>query len=240
MIVKNSLLNSNYIIYQNDDWFKFSIDSVLLCNFVTLNLRCKNIMDLCCGNAAIAIMLSLKCNAKIYGLELQKCVYDLGIRSVKENKMDKKIELINGDFKDISSFFSSDFFDTVVCNPPYFNTSNNGYFNFNDVKKIARHEINFSLDDLFSCVFYLLKTGGNFAMVHRSDRFVEIINKLKKYHLEPKKIQFIYPKFSKNSDLFLIECSKYGKSGLKILPSLFLHNEDGSYFDNIRQMFDLK
>ena len=239
MIVKNSLLNSKYIIYQNDDWFKFSIDSVLLCNFVSLNLRCKNIMDLCCGNAAIAMMLSLKCNAKIFGIELQKCVYDLGVKSIIDNKMDKRIELFNNDIKNISNYFSADFFDTVVCNPPYFNTSVDGFLNFNDIKTIARHEVNFSLDDLFSCVFYLLKTGGNFAMVHRSDRLIEIIAKLKKYHLEPKKIQFIYPKLSKNSDLFLIECTKNGKSGLKILPGLILHNDDGSYFDNIRQMFDL-
>ena len=239
MIVKNSLLNSKYVIYQDDDWFKFSVDSVLLCNFVTLNLKCKNIMDLCCGNGAIAMMLSLKSKAKIYGIELQKCVYDLGIKSIIENKMDKNIELINDNFKNVSDHFSSDYFDTVVCNPPYFNTIDNGYFNSNDVKKIARHEINFSLDDLFSCVFYLLKNGGNFAMVHRTDRFIEIIEKLRKYKLEPKKIQFIIPKNSKNSDLFLIECTKNGKCGLKVLPDLILHNNDGTYCDNIRKMYDL-
>ena len=239
MIVKNSLLNSNYVIYQDDDWFKFSIDSVLLCNFVTLNLKCKKIMDLCCGNGAIAMMLSLKSRAEIYGVELQKCVFDLAIKSIIDNKMDKRINFINDDFKNLSNYFSADTFDTVVCNPPYFNTFDNGFFNYNDVKKFARHEINFSLDDLFSCVFYLLKTGGNFAMVHRTNRFIEIIEKLKQYKLEPKKIQFVFPKDSKNSDLCLIECTKNGKSGLKVLPNLILHNSDGSYCDNIRKLFDL-
>ena len=104
MIVKNSLLNSNYVIYQNDEWFKFSIDSVLLCNFVSLNLKCKKIMDLCCGNAAIAMMLSLKSKADIHGLELQKCVFDLGIKSINENSMNDRIKLINGDLKNINDF----------------------------------------------------------------------------------------------------------------------------------------
>ena len=43
MKVRNRLLNfKNKIIYQNDDYFAFSLDSVLLANFVTINLRDKN------------------------------------------------------------------------------------------------------------------------------------------------------------------------------------------------------
>ena len=65
----------------------------------------------------------------------------------------------------------------------------------------------------------------------------EIIEKFKKYGIEPKKIQFIYPKDNKNSDLFLIEGVKNGKVGLKILPNLVLHNDDGTYKENVRDLF---
>ena len=239
MIVKNSLLNSKYIIYQNDEWFKFSIDSVLLANFVTVNLKCKKVMDFACGNGAVAMLLSFRTKAIIDGIELQKCVYDLGVLSVKENMMDKQINLINGDICNIGHFYSPDSFDTVVCNPPYFNTKFDGYYNSNDIKKIARHEVCLNLDDLLSSAFYILKNGGNLAMVHRSERFIDIIAKLREYHFEPKKIQFIYPKDGKDSDLFLIEATKNGKVGLKILPGLVLHNADGSYCDNIRKLYDL-
>ena len=58
------------------------------------------------------------------------------------------------------------------------------------------------LDTILKQAFYLLKTGGIFAMVHRTERFSEILEKMKKYHLEPKRIQFIYPKEGKDSDLF--------------------------------------
>ena len=239
MIVKNSLLNSDYIIYQNDDWFKFSLDSVLLANFVSLNLRCKRIMDLACGNGAISMLLSLKTNAMIEGIELQECVYNLGVKSINENGMNNQINLINGDIKNIFSLYHADSFDTVISNPPYFNTGSDGFYNFNEVKKIARHEICLNLDDLFSAAFYLLKSGGNFAMVHRSERLIEIIEKLKYYKLEPKRIQFICPKKGRNSDLFLIESTKYGNSGIKVLPEVIIHNDDGSYCDNISHMFNL-
>ena len=237
MKVKNRLLNFDKVIYQDDDWFKFSIDSVLLINFVTINLRCRKIIDLCCGNAPIPMLLSYRTNACIDGIELQKCVYDLGVESIKENDLGRQINLINEDIRNIRNIFSSDSYDTVVCNPPYFKTSLEGYFNNNSVKSIARHEVMVTLDDIVKSASYLLKTGGNFAMVHRSDRFVEILDCLKKYRLEPKRIQFIYPKRNYNSDLFLVEATKNGKSGLKILPSIVVHNDDDSYTEGVRKLF---
>ena len=76
MIVKNRLLNyKNTYIYQNDEWFKFSLDSVLLVNFATIRLNDKKILDLCSGNAPIPMLLTFKTKAKIYGVELQSEIY---------------------------------------------------------------------------------------------------------------------------------------------------------------------
>lgn len=237
MKVKNRLLDYKYYIYQDDEFFKFSLDSVLLVNFVTLNLRCKKLIDLACGNAPMAMILSLKCKADIYGIELQKCIYDLGVESLMENNLSDRIKLINGDVRNIGNYFSSDSFDTVVCNPPYFVDNDKNMINDNDVKAIARHEITLNIDDVLKASKYLLKSGGNLAIVHRTDRFIEIIMKFREYGFEPKKVQFIYPKVNKNSDLFLLEAVKNGKVGLKVLPNLIIHNEDGSYKDNIRELF---
>ena len=236
MKVKNRLLDTDLIIYQDDDWFKFSLDSVLLVRFVTLNLSSKNIIDLCCGNAPIPMFLSFITKANIFGIELQECIYNLGFKSIKENKLEDRINLKCGDIKNIDKYYDSESFDTVICNPPYFNTSSDKHLNNNDIKAIARHEIMLDLDGLFKTVFYLLKNGGNFAMIHRTERLIEILDILKKYRLEPKKIQFIYPKNNKNSDLFMIEVKKNGNSGLKVLPSIIVHNDDGSYTDSVKEM----
>ena len=238
MIVKNRLLNFDAVIYQDDDWFKFSLDSLLLVNFVTINLRCKKIMDFACGNAPIPMLLSYKTKAKIFGVELQKCIYNLGVRSVKENSMDEQIVLLNADVREIGDYFSSDSFDIVVCNPPYFKVNGNGdYLSENKIKRIARHEINLNLDDILIGARYLLKNGGVFAMVHRSERLIEIITKMRSYNIEPKKIQFVYAKASKNSEIVLIEGVKNGKGGIKVLPGLVVSNDDGSYTLEVKKMF---
>ena len=237
MIVKNRLLNFDGIIYQNDEWFKFSLDSVLLVNFVTLNLRCKKIIDLATGNAPIPMLLFYKTKANIDGIELQNCVYKLACKSIYDNDMNDRIKVINGDVRKISDYYSSDIYDTVLCNPPYFKTKIDGYVNDNEVKMKARHELILEVDDVLRAARYLLKNGGNFAMVHRSERFIEIITKLKNYNLEPKKVRFVYPRKGKNSDLFLIEAVKNGNSGLKVMEPLIIHNDDGSYTDEVSSMF---
>lgn len=238
MKVKNRLLNfGDSIIYQDDDYFSFSLDSVLLANFVTLKLRDKKILDLCTGNAPIPMLLSFKTKAKIYGLELQEEIFELGKASIIENKMDKQIELFLGDVKNSSDIFDSEFFDVITCNPPYFEYCENSLINCNYVKTVARHEIKVNLEDIVKNASYLLKNGGTFAMVHRPDRLIAIIDIFKKYRIEPKKIRLVHPKGDALANILLIEGIKNGKSGLKILPSLISHNVDGSYNEEIRLMF---
>ena len=238
MKVKNRLLNfTGKYIYQNDDYFAFSLDSVLLANFVTLKLSDKKIVDFCSGNGPIPMLMSFRTKARIFGVELQKEIYDMGYDSIIENRMDKQIEFINGDVKNISNFIDAESMDVVTCNQPYFKYQENSLVNDNNVKTIARHEVRLKLEDVIKASRYVLKNGGTFAMVHRPDRMIEIINLMQKYGIEPKKIRLVYPKIGKDANILLIEGIKNGKTGLKIMSPLYTHNEDGSYVDEVRLMF---
>ena len=168
MIVKNRLLNfKDTYIYQDDDWFKFSLDSVLLVNFATIRLNDKKILDLCSGNAPIPMLLTFKTKAKIYGVELQKEIYELGIKSIIENNMNEQITFINDDVKNIDKRFDNDSLDLILCNPPYFKFKKDSNINSNIVKSIARHEIKIDLDSIIKNSSYLLKNGGNCTSFHQ-------------------------------------------------------------------------
>ena len=239
MKVKNRLLNYNdLVIMQNTDWFSFSLDSVLLPNFVTINKNIENIIDFCTGNAPIPLILSTKTNAKIYGVELQKEIYELAVKTIKLNNLENKIEIINDDIKNLSNYFETEFFDIITCNPPYFKYSKNSNINKNKIKTIARHEVYINLNIIFSIAKKILKNGGVIAMVHRPDRLIEIIETMKKNNIEPKKIQFIYPKENSECNAILIEGKKNGKPGLRILKPVYVHDEDGNYKEDIKKLFE--
>lgn len=238
MIVKNNLLNyKNAYIFQDTEYFKMSLDSLLLSKFVTINLRDKKILDLATGNAPIPMLLTYRTKAKIYGVEIQKAMYNLGRISINENNMKDQISLINDDINNLANVFEPDNFDIITCNPPYFKTNNALFENNNMIKSMARHEKTLSLEDVFKISRYLLKNNGKLAMIHRSERFMEILFLMKKYNFEPKKIRFVYPNKEKDSDLVLIECTLNGKSGVKVMKPLYVYDKKNVYSKEVEDMF---
>lgn len=237
MQIINNVVGKNLKIYQDNNFFKFSLESVLLPNFVDIKLKDKLILDLCTGNAPIPLILSTKTKATIYGVELQEEIYNLALKSIELNEKQDQIKLLNEDVKNLKKIFKGDTFDIITVNPPYFKVLEKSSLNFNKIKTNARHESTLTLEELLKIVKFLLKNDGSFYMVHRTERFIEIIELLKINNLMPKEIQFIYPYEGKESKLFMIKAVKNGKFGVKIIEPLYIHNKDGSYKDNIKEIF---
>lgn len=234
----NDLVNyKNIKIIQDKNYFNFSLDSVLLPNFVTLNPNTKMILDLCSGNLPIPLILSTKTNANIYAVELQQEIYDLAKETLKINNLENRITLYNDNAKNMTNKFETDTFDLITCNPPYFKYSDTNLINDNIIKSIARHEIEINIEDIIKISKKLLKNGGSLSIVHRTERLIEIIELMRKNNIEPKRIRFIYPKENTESNLILIDGKKNGNPGLKILPPLVVHNNDGSYTEEVLKMF---
>ena len=238
MKILNDLLDYNDMkIYQDDEYFNFSLDSVLLANFVSLRSRIKNVLDMGTGNAPIPLIMTTRTEAKIYGIELQKEIFDLAKESVSINKLDDKIELINDDIKNLRKYFEQGFFDVITCNPPYFKVSEDSNLNESEIKTNARHETKITLEDVISISRQMLDNNGIIAVVHRTDRLIEIIELMRKNNIEPKRIRFVYPKVGEESNLVLVEGRKNGNVGLKVLPPLIAHEKNGEYSKEVKEMF---
>ncbi|MBR3198726.1 MAG: tRNA1(Val) (adenine(37)-N6)-methyltransferase [Bacilli bacterium] len=236
MKVTNYLLGYKDLkIIQDPEMFNFSLDSVLLPNFITINKNINNILDIGTGNGPIPLILSTKTKAHIIGIEIQKEVSEMAKESVKINNLERQITIINDDIKKYE--FEPESFDIITCNPPYFEVEKNSKFNKNDYKTIARHEINLNLKDLLKIARKILKNGGTIGIVHRPERLLDIITTMRENNIEPKKIRFIYPKKDKEANILLIEGKKNGNKGLKILPPLYSHKKDGTYTKEMQKYF---
>ena len=225
-------------IVQDNEMFNFSLDSVLLPNFVTINKKIDRILDIGCGNAPIPLILSTKTDALITGVEIQKEVYDLAIESISINKKEDQITIINQDINDYYKEIETDTFDVITCNPPFFKYIETSNINKNDYKTIARHEVKLNLNQLFTIAKKLLKNNGVIAIVHRPERFVEVVEEMKKNNIEPKRVQFVYPKKNMEANIMLIEGSKNGKLGMKILPPIYSHQDNGEYTKEVKKYFE--
>ena len=231
----------NIKIIQHDDMFSFSGDSMLLAHFVNVTNKTKRIIDLGCGNAPIPLYLTLKTKAKIIGVDIQSEICDMARRSVSLNNLDDQIEIINSDIKDIYKTVGTNCFDIVTSNPPYFKYKKSSNVNKNDYLTIARHEVKIDLDGIVHEAKKLLNEGGCLYMVHRAERFSEIVKCLDKYHFAIKRLKFMYPKKNSSEALLVIfEAKNNAKEGMKVLPPIFMYNEDGTYTDEALEVFNFK
>ena len=232
-VINNILGFDGLKIVQDTDGFKFSLDSVLLANFVTLNKRINNVMDIGCGNGIISILLSMRTNAKIIGIEIQNESYLNSLESIKINNLNSQITVYNEDIKEFYKSLESDSFDVVVCNPPYFSGDN---VSKTISKKIARHSFYLDYNDVILISKKILKNNGIVAIVHRPENLMEILFTMRKNNVEPKKIRFVYPYKGKNANILLVEGMKNGKPGLKIMDPLYVY-ENGEYTEEIKNYF---
>lgn len=223
------LADESMQIIQSPTAFAFSLDAVLLANFVRIPIKRGTILDLCTGNGVIPLLLSKHTNAKITGVEIQERIFDMAERSVALNDLTEQLHMIHGDLKEMQPVLGQSSFDVVTCNPPYFQSPKATEHNENEYLTIARHEVYCTLEDVVRACKLHVRPGGKVAMVHRPGRLVDIIEQFRRYRIEPKRIQFVYPKQGKEANMLLIEGIRDGKADIKILPPLYIYREDGTY-----------
>lgn len=208
-------------IIQARDSYRFSVDSILLVNFIRVK-NYEQIIDLGTGSGIIPLLLFGKRKGlSIYGIEIQEYLADMAKRSVELNKLQDHITIVREDFRNIKKIFKSNRFDVVVSNPPYISLGQ-GKINPLSSRAIARHEIKCDLDDLISVSNYLLKNKGRIYLIYKSNKLIKLVITLKKYGIEPKVIKFIHPRPKEESNMVLLEGIKGGKGELKIETPLFL------------------
>ncbi|MDO4633454.1 MAG: tRNA1(Val) (adenine(37)-N6)-methyltransferase [Eubacteriales bacterium] len=232
----DDLQRSGYRIIQNSNGFCFGMDAVLLSGFARVKPG-ERAVDLGTGTGIIPILLEAKTKGEHFtGLEIQEESWDMARRSVQLNDLTERIDIVKGDIKEASAIFGKGSFDVVTSNPPYM-TGQHGLVNPNLPKAIARHEVLCTLRDVVSQASALLGDGGRFYMVHRPFRLSEIMNVMTEYHLEPKRMQLVYPYADREPNMVLIEGLKGGRPRITVEKPLIVYSEPGRYTEEIYEIY---
>lgn len=214
----DTFLNGKLRIIQSRRGYRFSVDALLLAEFVSIKDE-DHVIDLGAGSGIISLFLATKRKVGfIVGIELQKELASQAQRNVALNELERKIAIIQGDLRHLP--LARGFADVVVCNPPY-RQQRSGRISSDESKAIARHEIAANLDAILTAGKSLLKRGGRLTLIYPANRLTEVFTKMRKERLEPKRLQIIFPDSASYAKLALIEGRLQGRSGLKILPPIF-------------------
>ena len=232
----DDLERNGYKIIQDKEKFCFGMYAVLLSGFARVK-KGEKVLDLGTGTGIIPILLEAKTEGQHFtGLEIQEESADMASRSVSLNNLDEKVKIVCGDIKEAGVIFGKGTFEVVTTNPPYMNDLH-GIKNPDMPKAIARHEVLCTLEDVVKEGAAVLKQNGRMYMVHRPHRLIEIIEVLKKYKLDPKRIKFVHPFVNKPANMVLIEALKGGKSMVKVEEPIIVYKEQGVYTDEIYDIY---
>lgn len=209
-------------IVQNKKLYCFSSDAVLLCNFIKAK-KTDIIVDFCSGSGVVGILAQAKTGAyKLIMIEKQKELFNMCKKTIVLNGLTEKIQVFNDDVKNAPKVLGLDKYDVVCANPPYYLPSQKK-MSENKIIDTAKFETDLSFDDLCKSASRILKYGGKFFLINDSERVAELVTTLKKYSLEPKVLEFVFPnkKLDHNqktfsSNVVLIEAVKNGKSGARV------------------------
>ena len=224
-------------IVQNEKWFCFGVDAVLLSDFAKKMKKEAKLLDLGTGTAILPILLSAKTDfEKAVGVEVQEELCKMARKSVMLNGLENRIEILCKNIKELNENFEKNTFDVIVTNPPY-KKERSGIINENIQKVISRHEIEANLEDFIKISFDLLKDKGEFYMVHHPERLTDILFYMRKYKIEPKNLKFVFSRQNKIPKLVLIKGVKNAKDFLNVEPNLYIYDDNGNYTDEFLKIY---
>lgn len=238
MIIEDETLEDlpsvNCKIIQKKKGFRFTVDSILLVNFLKLKKN-TNLLDIGTGTGIMPLLLCRKEEINlITAVEIETEIAKMFEKTIEINSLESKIKLINTDIKN----YKEEPFDMIISNPPYMKL-NEGYVSPHDYRAGARHEINLDLKELLINGKRLLKNGGSFNLVYRTNRFMEVLDEAKMLNLNAKRVRFIYSKPNQSSDLFMIEMIKGFKCACVVEEPLYIYNEHGEYTEELKKYYGI-
>jgi tRNA1Val (adenine37-N6)-methyltransferase len=225
----DSLYNGRIRCLQHSSGYRFSLDAVLLGNFISIR-RGEKILDLGCGNGIVGLILAYRWPfCQITGLELQPELVKLARQNVAQNNWQERIEIVHGDLRLINRKLSAGQFDWVVSNPPYRKTGT-GRVNLEPEKLVARHETMADIASVVKATVWSLKNKGRAAFIYPAVRGATVLYELKKQGMEPKKMQIVYSYPGSPATLLLIEAVKGGGEELTVLPPFYVYRAAGGEY----------
>ena len=225
-------------LIQKKKAFRYGMDSVLLAHFADIHPN-DVICDFGTGNGILPLLLIGRGKGKdFYAFEIQKDAAELARRNACLNGQDKRIRVIHDDVSEANNYLKPCSVDAIICNPPY-SQPTAALKSPNERIAMARNQKTDTLDKMFSSAFTILKGKGKIFLIYPAPQMLQLMVKLQKHHLEPKRLRLVYPMINKPANHVLIEAVKDAKPMLHPMPPLVIYQENGDLTSKLKSVYHI-
>lgn len=213
---------------------RVNIDTILLSHF-TRPKRGEKIMELGCAHGAIALILA-KRGFNVTAIDIEPKLIELAKQNAAYNGLNVLFQA--ADLREYRQWAAQSF-DRVVVNPPYYETRSGSQTSPSKARAAACQGTECSLCDVIAASRHLLKNRGKLDLVMTATRTAELFALLESSNLSVKAARFVYPKPQAEASVVLVEAVRSAKCGMKILPPLFVLDENGKETDEMLENYRL-
>lgn len=215
------VLNKRLKLFQIENGFKTSIDSVLLAAACPAGAGDK-ILDMGCGVGGAGLcVLKRVAGTALVGVDIQADHIALACENAAENGMAARAEFVSCDMRD---YAEEKAFHHIICNPPYLEAGAHLRSPHTPKAKAMGHEDeDITIKTWVDAAHYNLKSKGSLSMIHRADCVDEIIQALGK-RFGATEIIPLYPRAGEAAKRVIIRTIKDRRSPATLHAGLILHD----------------
>jgi tRNA1Val (adenine37-N6)-methyltransferase len=209
---------------------KINTDGVLLGAWVKVPSS-GLLLDVGTGSGVIAMMLAQRSdNAQIVGVEIDEVSYLEAKSNMEACEWKDQLIPVLGSIQDYSKE-TSDKFDLIVSNPPFFT---GGTLSATQKKSVVRHAIKLPHNALLRSAYKLLAKNGEFSVVLPYIEGIRFIELAEQYRFFLSKMTEVYSYPGAPVERLLLS---FKKKSLELHKSeLFVRNDDRTFSDEYQEL----
>lgn len=215
-------------IIQPRDGYRYSLDPLLLCDFVKTGTSAR-IADLGTGCGIIPMIMARQAeNATFVGVEFQEVMAGLAARNVAINGLQDRIKIVCEDVITLRKLYPASSFDLIVANPPY-RTPGSGRTSPRAGRDRARHESTAGLEDFLTVAKYLVRPGGRICFIYPPARLAEFVLRAAELRLAMLRLRMVHGNPKAAAKMLMAELAKGSRGELTVEAPLIVRDGSGGY-----------
>jgi tRNA1Val (adenine37-N6)-methyltransferase len=238
VLTRDNLKLHGLQLFQPRQGYRFSLDALLLADFVRLPARAV-VADLGTGCGVIPLVLARRSpDASFVAIENNPDMAVLAGENVQANGLDGRIEIVVDDILNVRPRFPVSSFDAVVSNPP-FRSPHSGKTSPHAGRDTARHESTAGLADFLAAAKYLVKPAGRIFFIYPPSRLTEFIRCAGELKLAMLRLRMIHGTAQAVAKMFLVELAKGSRGDVTVEPPLIVHDQLGGYSGEVARILGM-
>lgn len=225
-------------LLQKKQGFRYGMDTVLLADFARIRPE-DRVADFGSGSGVLPLLLMGRDKGAFFEtFEILPEMAEMAGRTMEMNGVADRIRIHVLDAGDAWKELPGCGIDAVVCNPPY-GRPGAVLKNPNERLATARHQEPETLKRFLTSAYRILKGRGTISLTYPAEHMLDLMDRMRECHLEPKRFRLVYPFADRPAKLVMVEGVKDARPSLQPMAPMIIYEAEGTLTNELKSVYHM-